>query len=129
VVKNSDTFAHNSNLTELGGAGANPLIAPAAQATYKYVRAQNIPQPVNCNIHPWMKGLVLPRDNPYFAVSKADGTFEIKDLPVGKLEFQVWHEPGFVDTKDWPKGRFTMDIKAGDNDLGAIKLDPKSLSK
>jgi len=131
VVKNSDAFSHNSNLTELGGAGANPLIAPANQATYKYTRPQMIPQPVACNIHPWMKAQVLPRDNPYFAVSKPDGTFEIKDLPVGKLEFQVWQEgAGNVDTKAWPKGRFTMDIKAGDsNDLGTVKLDAKLFNK
>ncbi len=130
VVKNSDPFSHNSNVTEVGGQGANPLIAPGKEATYKYARAQVIPQPVACNIHPWMKALVLPRDNPYFAVSSADGTFEIKDLPVGKLEFQVWQEKaGNVDTKAWPKGRFSMDIKAGDNDLGTVKLEPKLFNK
>ncbi|HVU87275.1 MAG TPA: hypothetical protein VHD36_08135 [Pirellulales bacterium] len=131
VVKNSDPFSHNSNVTEVGGQGANPLIAPGKEATYKYARPQVIPQPVACNIHPWMKAMVLPRDNPYFAVSKDDGTFEIKDLPVGKLEFQVWQEKaGNVDTKAWPKGRFTMDIKAGDtNDLGTVKLEPKLFNK
>ena len=131
VIKNSDPFSHNSNVTEVGGQGANPLIASGKEATYKYARAQVIPQPVACNIHPWMKGFVLPRDNPYSAVSKGDGTFEIKDLPVGKLEFQVWQEKaGNVDTKAWPKGRkFEYTIKAGDNDLGVIKLDPKLFNK
>ncbi|HEY1600139.1 MAG TPA: methylamine utilization protein [Pirellulales bacterium] len=130
LVKNSDPFSHNSNVTEIGGQGANPLIAPGKEATYKYVRSQMVPQPVACNIHPWMRAFVLPRDNPYFAVSSADGKFEIKDLPVGKLEFQVWQEKaGNVDTKEWPKGRFTMDIKAGDNDLGTVKLDPKLFNK
>ncbi len=131
IVKNSDTFSHNSNITELGGAGTNPLINGGAEATYKYARAQTVGQAVSCNIHPWMKAYVIPRDNPYTAVSAADGTFEIKDLPVGKLEFQVWQEKsGYVDTKDWPKGRFTYDVKAGDsNDLGTIKLEPKLFSK
>ena len=129
-VKNSDPFSHNSNVTEVGGQGTNPLISAGKEATYKYTRAQVIPQPVACNIHPWMKALVLPRDNPYFAVSSADGKFEIKDLPVGKLEFQVWQEKaGNVDTKAWPKGRVTLDIKEGDNDLGVIKLEPKLFTK
>ena len=57
VVKNSDPFSHNSNVTEVGGQGANPLIAPGKEATYKYARPQVIPQPVACNIHPWMKAL------------------------------------------------------------------------
>lgn len=130
VVKNSDSFSHNSNITELGGAGTNPLINGGATANYKYARAQTVGQAVSCNIHPWMKAYIIPRDNPYTAVSAADGTFEIKDLPVGKLEFQVWQEKsGYVDTKEWPKGRFTYDVKQGDNDLGTIKLEPKLFSK
>jgi len=130
LVKNDDPFSHNSNVSELGGAGTNPLLPAAGSATYKYSRPSVAPQPVTCNIHPWMKAYVLPRDNPYFAVSTADGTFEIKDLPVGKIEFQAWQEKsGYVDTKAWPKGRFTYDIKDGDNDLGVIKLEPKLFSK
>jgi len=128
VVKNSDPFSHNSRITELGGkGGANPIIVPAAEAKYNYGKESNFPVPVECNIHPWMKALVLPRSNPYFAVSKADGTFEIKDLPVGKkLEFQVWQEKAgtFKDDKSngWTNGKFEYTIKPGDNDLGKIKL-------
>jgi hypothetical protein len=133
VIKNSDPFAHNSNVTDVGGAGTNPQIQPMAQATYKYQRAKLVPQPVACNIHPWMTAYVLPRDNPYFGVSKADGTFEIKDLPVGKLEFQVWQEKAgtFKDDKSngWTNGKFEFTIKAGDNDLGTIKLKPAVFNK
>ncbi|MBI2824848.1 MAG: hypothetical protein HYX69_09195 [Planctomycetia bacterium] len=128
VIKNSDpNISHNSNVSPLGDAATNPLIPAAGEAKHSFKRAQTIPQPVSCNIHPWMKGYVVPRDNPYTAVSAADGTFEIKNLPVGKVDFQAWQEKsGYLDTKAWPKGRFTYDIKPGDNDLGTIKL-PASL--
>lgn len=128
VIKNGDpNISHNSNVTDLGGPGTNPLIPSGGEAKYQFKRAKDTGQPVTCNIHPWMKGWVLPRDNPYTAVSDADGNFEIKNLPVGKIEFRAWQEKsGFVDTKAWPKGRFTYDIKPGDNDLGTIKL-PASL--
>jgi len=132
-VKNADPFSHNSNVTEVGGNGANPLIAAGAEASYKYGRPATFPQPVNCNIHPWMQAYVLPRDNPYFAVTDADGKFEIKDLPAGKLEFQVWQEKAgnFKDATipGWKMGRFEKDIKEGDNDLGVIKFDPKLFNK
>ncbi len=40
-----------------------------------------------------MVGYLLPRENAYFAVSAADGSFEIANLPAGEqLDVQVWHE-------------------------------------
>ena len=40
-----------------------------------------------------MNGYVLSRDDPYVAVSAADGAFQIANVPAGvELEFQLWHE-------------------------------------
>ncbi len=98
---------------------------------YNSPRRPIVPTPVTCNIHPWMKGYVVAKDNPYMAVSKPDGTFEIKDLPGGELEFQAWHEKsGYLATPDWGKrGIFKYTIKEGDNDLGTIKLSPELFNK
>jgi hypothetical protein len=58
-------------------------------------------------------------------VSKSDGTFSISKLPVGNLEFQVWHERvGYLVTPSWPRGRFEVQIRPGRNNLGTIKLSP-----
>jgi len=121
---------HNSNLQPLGDQAVNPLIPANGKIDYKFNRAQTIPVPITCNIHPWMKGYILPRDNPYTAISAEDGTFTLKNLPVGKLEFQVWHEKsGYVDTPQWKKGKFEMEIKPGANTLGDVKLPAKLFSK
>lgn len=126
ILHNSDPVAHNSNLQPIPGLPVNPLIAAGGQATYKFVTEPILPVPITCNIHPWMKGYIVARSNPYVTVSAADGTFEIKNLPVGSLEFQAWHErPGYLAAGDWEKGRFTFEIKEGDNDLGDIKLSPE----
>ena len=130
LLKNSDPVGHNTNLAPLGDTQVNPLLAANASQEYKFKKKQNLPVPVSCNIHPWMKGYVVVRDNPYTVVTPIDGKFELKNIPVGKHEFGIWHEKcGWVDTKDWPKGKLTMEIKAGPNDLGVVKLDPKLFKK
>lgn len=130
TLKNSDAVAHNSNMQPLGDVGINPLIGAGKSTRYQFSRAQTRPVPVGCNVHPWMRGYILPRDNPYMAVSAADGTFKIEKLPVGKIEFHVWHErPGYVNTKKWKKGKFELTIKAGENKLPEVKLSENVLSR
>jgi hypothetical protein len=128
---NSDPVGHNSNIQPLGDTGANPLIPPGGSVSLKLNRNQNVPVPVGCNIHPWMKGFVLPRDNPYVVITGPDGEFEIKDLPAGELEFQAWQEKaGYLEAPGWAKGRFKAKIESGKTtDLGTIKFSPKAFEK
>ncbi len=128
-LHNSDGVAHNSNVQPIGDpdAATNPLLPAGTGISHKFNKSQVSPVPIGCNIHPWMTGYILPRDNPYSAVTAEDGTFTIKNLPVGDLEFQVWHEPKYLATPKWENGRFTMKIKPGKNDLGKIEIDPKLL--
>lgn len=131
VLKNSDPKPHNINIQPIGGVPINPLMAPGQTIDHKFQRAQRIPVPVQCNIHPWMKGYVLPCGNPYFAVSGDDGTFTIKGLPLGEdLEFQAWHEKvGYLETPEWSKGRFEMKLDKPTTDLGQIDLPAAMFNK
>ncbi len=45
-----------------------------------------------CNVHPEMEAFVVVLQNPYFAISKMDGTYIIKNVPAGKYTLTVWHE-------------------------------------
>ena len=47
---------------------------------------------VKCDVHPWMAGTVFVMDNPFFAVTGADGTFTIPGLPAGDYTVDAWHE-------------------------------------
>ena len=48
---------------------------------------------LNCSIHTWMEGYIWSLDTPYAAVSKEDGTFEIKGIPAGvEILVVTWHE-------------------------------------
>jgi hypothetical protein len=48
--------------------------------------------PIQCNQHPWMRMYLSVLPNPWFAVTKEDGTFEIKGLPPGKYILAAVHE-------------------------------------
>ena len=51
-----------------------------------------IMMPFKCNQHPWMKAYVNVAANPFYAVSDAQGEFEIKDLPTGEYTIGAVHE-------------------------------------
>jgi len=47
---------------------------------------------VKCNIHSWMRAYIGVVDNPYFAVTATDGSFEIRNLPPGDYTIEAWQE-------------------------------------
>ena len=134
TIKNSDPVGHNSNIATMKNAPSNSLVPSDGKTDVTFGRDEAIPATVTCNIHPWMKAYLVIRPNPYGAVTGADGSFEIENLPVGEeLEFQLWHEKGgYLDefTLDGKKtkakrGRIDLTVKAGGTDLGDIAIDPK----
>jgi hypothetical protein len=134
LVVNSDPVAQNIAFRPLGDAAANFILPPApgdnVEVDWKFNRPQIAPFLVTCNYHSWESAFVLPCENPYFAMSADDGTFRISGLPVGKIEFQCWHERiGYVDSPQWPRGRFQREIQAGTNDLGTIHFAVEKFQK
>lgn len=134
VVKNSDPapVSHNTNLTLLA---FNPVV-PAGEKTELTISKEGpLPTPVQCNIHPWMKGYLLSLSHPYAAVSGEDGSFEIKNIPVGAHDFQLWHEaPGYLKNLKFTggasdaRGKVKLKIAAGQTlDLGDIKVPARVL--
>ena len=131
VLKNSDPVPHNTKGSPRSNQEFNVIIPPNSTQDIKTItKSEGKPFKVECSIHSWMAGYVVVTDGPFAAVTKADGTFEIKGLPANTpLEFQVWQEAGNqiskvnVDGKDtnWSQGRFKMTLKPGENDLGTIK--------
>jgi hypothetical protein len=97
------------------------------------------PTPVlaGCSIHPWIKGYLVVAPHPFVAVSSADGSFAIPDLPLGEWTFRAWQErAGYVRevtrggaSEKWEKGRFTLKLTAGGVDLGDISVGPTLFEK
>ena len=93
-IKNSDPTGHN---TKIDGRSNkfNQTIPSGAAIPFTPQRRKPAPAPITCSIHPWMIAYMLPRQTATYAVTDAEGRFEIANLPAGEpLEFQVWHESG-----------------------------------
>ncbi len=130
VVGNPDQVAHNTNVQTFKNPGVNPMIPWGAQLKMKFKSAESFPATVSCNIHPWMQGRLVIKDNPYMAVTDEKGEFVIKNLPAGKHTFHFWHQAGNIDSvtrdgkkEEWSRGRVEFEIEDGDeNNLGEIKV-------
>jgi plastocyanin len=126
LVKNSATVSHNVNI--IGGAkppNLNQIVPAGGRFKVEDIAARPLPMLVKCDIHPWMSGRIAVLKHPYFAVTDADGKFEIKDAPAGDFRLVIWQEEaGWVvgDTKPNKNGK-KITIKDGDTtDLGKIPL-------
>lgn len=92
-VLNSDGTLHNVHgmpKTNKEFNVAMPAFKKEIEQSFDQVEEQ--PFGIKCDVHPWMAGFVAVMSNPYFSVTKEDGKFEIKDLPAGEYEIEVWHE-------------------------------------
>jgi plastocyanin len=45
-----------------------------------------------CDVHPWMLSYIAILEHPYYAVTGADGSYKIANLPPGTYTIEVWHE-------------------------------------
>jgi hypothetical protein len=118
IVVNSAPIAHNTKWD--GGTknpGGNETLQSKSEKKIPAVNANyNQAISINCDIHKWMSGYVWAFDHPYAAVTKEDGTYEIKNVPAGvEVKIVAWHEvPGFIDEKTKAKGE-PIKLKDGEN--------------
>ncbi len=130
VLKNSDPVGHNTKADFFANPPFNSLIPAEKSREIKLSKAEQRPARVGCNIHPWMAGYLIVRDDPYAAVSAVDGSFEIQNIPAGEHEFAFWQEKAgnlgdllFEGGKTSRRGRVKLTIPAGGVlDLGEIKV-------
>jgi len=130
-VLNSDQTGHNANFGFFNNPAQNFLIPIGGKKEIKLVADEATLMPVECNIHPWMKGYVIVQEHPYVGITDEAGQLEIPNLPVGEVTFLVRHEnaDGSIDEgtvggkkQKWGRGRMEIELKPGMNDLGTITL-------
>jgi hypothetical protein len=93
-IRNSDETLHNihprpTQNPEFNIGQAKPM--ESVREGEKGFNKAEVMIPVGCDVHPWMRAYISVFDNPFYTVSKEDGTFEIKDLPPGEYEIEAFH--------------------------------------
>ena len=101
-ITNSDPTTHNVHFTPKNNPDWNQSQPNGAGALTHKLNAPEVSPSlvaVKCNQHPWMKSYMGVLKHPFFAVSAADGTYTIKDVPPGKYTLVAWHEGGAAGTE------------------------------
>ena len=91
-IKNSDDTLHNIHPRPTVNAEFNIGQPRKGIETTKTFDKKEVMFPVGCDVHPWMRAYISVLDHPFYAVTKEDGTFEIKGLPAGEYEVEAYHE-------------------------------------
>jgi plastocyanin len=87
---NSDAVLHNVYSLDACADKFNLGTWPKGQ-TKSYTFKKECVATLLCKVHPEMEGFVVAVPTPYFAVTKADGSYRIADVPDGAYTVKVWH--------------------------------------
>ena len=121
-LMNNDAILHNIHANESGMTVFNVAMP---------IKGQKVPVPMRkpglmklqCDAgHAWMSGWIYVFDHPYFAVTDADGSFTIKDIPPGDHVLELWHEPA---DGNGAGVRTTANVKVGDGEAARLDLKMK----
>ena len=94
---NQDGVLHNVRLYSKMGSKRRSLINLALPAKAGPVDASRATRragtiEVTCDAHTWMSAYIVLFDHPYHAVTDAQGSFSIDNVPPGTYPLKVWHE-------------------------------------
>lgn len=120
-VVNDSTFTSHNTKYEAGTSNpqGNETIPTNGKMKIENLKEDSKAMKLNCNIHTWMDAYIRLVDTPYYAISYSDsldgsnkvdakdakfGTYEIKNLPIGKVRVIAWHEECGYLNKNGGKG-------------------------
>lgn len=105
---NSDACTHNVHTYPRKSDPINKAMASGGHEELALAEKEIVQ--VRCDYHPWMSCYVFVTDTPFWAVTRADGSFEISGLAPGAYKGEVWHEQ---------LGKLKFDLTVGDGGNGS----------
>ena len=91
VVRNNDPMLHNTHMYLHTITVFNAALPITGMEIKRPIRKAGL-WDIKCDAHTFMRGYLYIADNPYLAVTDAEGNFSIKDIPAGAYNVKVWHE-------------------------------------
>ena len=116
TVTSSDSVLHNAHAFNEDGSTAFNVAVPIIGMEINKKLTQPGVLKLRCDAgHTWMSGYIIVLDEPYYAVTDANGNFSIQGVPPGKYEVEIWQK--------WlGKSRQRLEIKEGQNEALTITL-------
>lgn len=112
-IVNSDAVLHNVHTYSPGKEPRTVFnIAQPIKGVRIPVKGGRFSQPgpyqATCDAgHPWMSAYVVVIEHPYYAVTDANGRFELRDVPPGTYTIKMWHEGVAVTKTEKQNGKVT----------------------
>ena len=91
-ILNSDATLHNIHAWPQTNQEFNVGQALQGMKDTHVFTTQEVMVPFRCDVHRWMNSFVGVVAHPFFAVTGADGSFQLKGLPPGTYTIEAWHE-------------------------------------
>src|SRR5215216_3989116 len=91
-IRNSDPTLHNVHAIPKSNPEFNFGQQPKTPPVTRTFDKPEIGLSFRCDVHGWMRAYANVVTHPFFAVTKDDGSFEIKGLPAGSYTIEAWHE-------------------------------------
>jgi hypothetical protein len=91
-IRNSDPTLHNVHAIPKTNDEFNFGQQPSTPPMTRTFDEPEIGVSFRCDVHGWMRAYANVVTHPFFAVTAADGSYEIKGLPAGTYTIEAWHE-------------------------------------
>jgi len=91
-VVNNDNTMHNVHSLPASNRELNQSTPARGTTATQTFTMPEVMVRFKCDVHGWMTAWVGVVAHPFFAVTSADGVYEIKGLPPGTYTIEAWHE-------------------------------------
>jgi len=87
---NSDDIMHNLHSWSMKNTAFNEGVTGHGNLPKTFEFPETIK--ITCDVHKWMTAWLIVQENPYYALTDADGKFRIDEVPAGTYTVEAWQE-------------------------------------
>jgi plastocyanin len=91
LLRSSDPFLHNIKSESAKNAKLDKTFPQPSDQKWTFDEPEVMVK-LYCDVHAHMSAYVGVLKHPFYAVTREEGTYELKDVPPGEYEVEAWHE-------------------------------------